>query len=595
MFRIPCRTIILAAIVLAFALSKHDVAPATAAAPAFGQSSPEDLTGLWYAKLRFGPDVRGRLVLRRANGAWRASIAGRTAQVRVQGDSLTFELPGDGGSFAGRVRQGRAPSQSRTSFDSALVGRWLYPNRSTAPLMLASCGAACFQGEVAALEDAFTFWLKVNRLADGSLSAFLRNPERNLGGQWIPVKSIRRDGETVVFLDRNGRTISSGPFRNGVMSLPLRGGTYDFRRLPDSAYTDFYPRGRPSVKYTYEPPRQKNDGWEVGRLRDVGIAEDSIVAFVQRLIDLPIDSVSTPQTHALLIARHGKLVLEEYFHGEHADKQHDTRSASKTHVSALIGAAMQVGVPIAPNTSVYATLRPNATDLPPQKQAVTLEHLFTMTGGFDCNDSGERPGDEDVIANQDTNPDWSSLFLGVEMVRDPGSVAAYCSMEPYVAGLVLERASGRTLPDLFHELLAEPLDYQRYYLGLTPLGEVYFGGGHRFVARDFLKLPQLYLNGGTWRGRRILSREWVDRSIAPRYKLGSRMYGYLWWIIDYQYQGRTIKAYAQLGNGSQNALFIPELDLAIATFGANYNSPSINYLLNVLVPRYILPAVDPRR
>ena len=49
----------------------------------------------------------------------------------------------------------------------------------------------------------------------------------------------------------------------------------------------------------------------------------------------------------------------------------------------------------------------------------------------------------------------------------------------------------------------------------------------------------------------------------------------------------------QLGNGSQNAIFFPELDLAIVTFGANYNSPTINYLLNELIPRYILPAVEP--
>jgi CubicO group peptidase (beta-lactamase class C family) len=71
------------------------------------------------------------------------------------------------------------------------------------------------------------------------------------------------------------------------------------------------------------------------------------------------------------------------------------------------------------------------------------------------------------------------------------------------------------------------------------------------------------------------------------------MYGYLWWIKEYPYRGRTISAYMQLGNGSQNAIFIPELDLAIATFGANYNSPSINYLLNELIPRYVLSAVEP--
>src|SRR5688572_14061381 len=283
--------------------------------------APLYLEGLWYAKLRFGPDVRGRLVVDSANGGWRASLAGRTVAVRAKGDSLMFELPGNGGAFVGRMRRNRsAPAAGATSASSGVVGRWLYANRSTAPLTLASCGASCFQGEVVALDEGFTFWLKVSRLADGTLSAFLRNPERNLGGQWIPVKAIRRDGETVALLDRNGKVISSGPFRDGVMSIPLRGGTYDFERVSDSAYTDYYPRGRQTVKYTYAPPRQDKDGWRVGRLRDVGISEDSIAAFVQRLIDLPIDSVSTPQTHALLIARHGTLVLEEYFHGEHADK-----------------------------------------------------------------------------------------------------------------------------------------------------------------------------------------------------------------------------------------------------------------------------------
>jgi CubicO group peptidase (beta-lactamase class C family) len=255
---------------------------------------------------------------------------------------------------------------------------------------------------------------------------------------------------------------------------------------------------------------------------------------------------------------------------------------------------MLAGVRMTPATRVYATLRPKAANLPPRKQVLTVEHMLTMSGGFDCDDSGERPADEDKI-QQDSNPDWTRVVLDVEMVRDPGSAAVYCSMQPYIAGQVLARVSGRALADLFHELFAEPLDFRRYYLGLTPLGEVYFGGGHRFVARDFLKLPQLYLNGGTWRGRRVLSKEWVDRSMAPRYQLGSRKYGYLWWIKDYQYRGRTIQAYMQLGNGSQNAIFIPELDLAIATFGANYNSPSINYLLNVLIPTYILPAVEPGR
>ena len=48
------------------------------------------------------------------------------------------------------------------------------------------------------------------------------------------------------------------------------------------------------------------------------------------ILDMPIESVHTPEVQGVLIARHGKLVLEEYFHGEHRDKLHETRSAAKS-------------------------------------------------------------------------------------------------------------------------------------------------------------------------------------------------------------------------------------------------------------------------
>src|SRR5688500_3836119 len=94
------------------------------ASPAFAQSSSSDsLVGLWHAKLRFGPDVRGRLVLDRVHGEWRAAIAGRTAVVRTKGDSLAFEVPGDGGAFIGRMRSG------------TVAGRWVAPSRASTPVV----------------------------------------------------------------------------------------------------------------------------------------------------------------------------------------------------------------------------------------------------------------------------------------------------------------------------------------------------------------------------------------------------------------------------------------------------------------------------
>ena len=106
-----------------------------------------------------------------------------------------------------------------------------------------------------------------------------------------------------------------------------------------------------------------------------------------------------------------------------------------------------------------------------------------------------------------------------------------------------------------------------------------------------MKFAQLYLNGGEWRGRRILSQDWIDRSIQPRYPMGAAQYGYLWWIREYPYRGGTIRAYYAVGNGSQFAMFIPDLDLVIGHHAGNYNDGS-NTMLAQLIPLVILPAIQ---
>jgi hypothetical protein len=89
---------------------------------------------------------------------------------------------------------------------------------------------------------------------------------------------------------------------------------YDFTREDDSA-SAFYPRGKPAQRYEYSKPLDLRDGWPVATPEDVGISRSGVEKFVQMLSDMPMDSINTPQVHSFLIARHGKLVVEEYFHG----------------------------------------------------------------------------------------------------------------------------------------------------------------------------------------------------------------------------------------------------------------------------------------
>src|SRR5207247_11271378 len=120
------------------------------------------------------------------------------------------------------------------------------------------------------------------RQADGSLQTYLRNPERNAGG-FTRVKRIDVNGNDVRLIGPRGRgpdtTLVQGHYENGVITLPLRGGTYDFTKIgsiSDTASSPFYPRGNPPARYRYAPPLQLDDAWPIATLEDVGISRPAI-------------------------------------------------------------------------------------------------------------------------------------------------------------------------------------------------------------------------------------------------------------------------------------------------------------------------------
>jgi len=101
----------------------------------------------------------------------------------------------------------------------------------------------------------------------------------------------------------------------------------------------------------------------------------------------------------------------------------------------------------------------------------------------------------------------------------------------------------------------------------------------------------LMMNGGTWGGGRVVSAEWAKRATSPLTTLGSQKYGYLWWVMEYPYQGRVLQAFYAGGNGGQVVMGIPELDLVVAFYGGNYNDPVMFRTQRQLVPEYVLPAI----
>jgi CubicO group peptidase (beta-lactamase class C family) len=536
------------------------------------------LAGLWAARRNAGTDVRGTLTI--ADG--RAMLAGRSAPVTIQKDQVSFALAAGEGSFRGVTRGDR------------MAGHWIQQGGVLTPVTLTRNARGQWRGTVTPIEDHMVVFLPVTKNEDGTLATFVRNPERNFG-VFAAVERIVADGAHVKLLGKEGDVRAEGTYdaESDVMSIPLRGGTYDFHRATAADEAAFYPRGKNPEPYVYRKPMAEDDGWPVASVEDVGISREAITRFIDLIDTTPIDSLHASDVHAVLIARHGKLVVEEYFHNADPDEPHDTRSAAKSLLSMLVGAAMLKGEPVSTSTRVYDAMGRGRDDADPNKRAITLEHLLTMSAGLDCDDAdGNSPGAEDTMQQQTAQPDWYAFTLDLKSIRKPGEKAVYCSCQPNLAGGVLARTTHKRLEDLIHDLLATPLQMGNYGLWFSPTHDVYMGGGLRFRARDFMKLGQVMLDGGRWNGRQIVSAEWAKRSISPLVNIGERPYGYLWWLSDYPYKDRQVRAFYAAGNGGQIVMGVPELDLLIAFFGGNYNDRALFIPQRVYVPEQILPAVN---
>jgi CubicO group peptidase (beta-lactamase class C family) len=457
-------------------------------------------------------------------------------------------------------------------------------------------------GQIVPLEDEATFHLVIQKRDEGGASAYLRDPLRNLGTQFESDRLWLENGQ--VELTRNGvaSPLLQGRYdtRKSMLTFRIPGAgdvLYEFVRVDPAKQVGFMPRGSNPPPYEYRQPDRTDDGWQTTTLEAAGIDRRPILALLRRLTSESMDSLHSPDIHAVLIARHGKLALEEYFHGFQRETLQDTRSATKSILQALVGAAMLKGVRVTPSSSVYGVMRPEALDsIDPRKRAMTLEHLMTMSSGLDCDDwDPQSQGNEDTMRAQSAQPDWVRFTLDLPMVRVPGERAAYCGGGMNLAGSILSKLAGRPLFELFDEALAEPLQMGLYHLNLTPTGDVFMGGGSLFRPRDFMKLAQLMLDGGIWNGRRIVSAEWARRATSALVTVPGKpppaQYGYGWWVGEYLTHGRKVRMFVAAGNGGEFVYAVPELDLVVAFFAGNYYSPVQNISTYEYVPRYILPAM----
>ncbi len=347
--------------------------------------------------------------------------------------------------------------------------------------------------------------------------------------------------------------------------------------------------------FTGVAPMATDDGWRTDTAASAGIRPEPLAAMLEA-----VAAGELPRAHGVLVARGGKLVVEEYFYGYDRDTLHDMRSASKSVTAALTGLAIDRGMlpgadaevlPLLPGYRLLANWSPEKAD-------IRIRDLLTMSSGLDANDSDRTSvASENAYQSQVRQPDWIRLALDAPMIATPGTRVIYGSANPMILGGVLAKVVGDRVEWFADEALFAPLGIERYRIFMDPTGVPYMGGGMYLRPRDMLKFGQLHLDGGRWQGRQVLSEDWVQASFGRYGRLepldrNGNEYGYLWWHETYDVGGRQIASVEARGNGGQYIFVVPELDLVAVITAGNYRGGlETTRQSQRMFERYVLPAV----
>jgi CubicO group peptidase (beta-lactamase class C family) len=542
-----------------------------------GQAA-SSVEGLWGFEYQAGPTVRGELLLTREQAQWTLRVAGFEAVSTQRGDTLRFALPAALGTF--RVRLSR-------SVGGTPQAMWIQATSNNgapayaSPVRLVPAGFRAWRGLVRPVDERFSLYLAIQRDAAQGHVARFRNPEGNFGGGRR--FSVRIDSGNVVLTDVvSGRRRFTQPYDSVAQRIAFDFGSTLYATPRRSEETvAFVPRVKMTTPYDYRLPVDIRDGWDLSTASSEGMLTDSLVALVRQVIATDPLNDTMPSVHSIVVARHGRLVLDEYFHGYDAYRLHDLRSAAKTMTSVLLGAAMFHGAPLSPER----VMTPGGA---------TIGNLLTHTSGLACDDDdGDSPGNEDAMQGQRREMDGYQLTLALPQIHAPGTTYAYCSAGINLVGKAIVDVTRRWLPEYFDEHLAQPLRIETYGFNLMPTGAGYGGGGLHMRPRDLLKIGQLFLNGGVWRGRRLVSQQWVTQSTA-RQQPDARGAddGYAWHRHLLTVGPCRIQSYEASGNGGQFLLVVPSLDLAVVITAGNYGQGALwQSIRERVIARYVASAV----
>ncbi|MGH6889566.1 MAG: serine hydrolase [Rhizomicrobium sp.] len=276
--------------------------------------------------------------------------------------------------------------------------------------------------------------------------------------------------------------------------------------------------------------------------------------------------------HSLLIERHGKIVLDSYFHPFANDRLHNVYSVTKSVTSMLVGIAMAEHRLDDLNAPVYP-LFPTQTADDPRKAEITLANLLSMTSGLDCRGEGRTTLLQEMLRS----PHLANYMLSRPIESNPGTVFDYCGGNSEVVSAVLTRQTGSSALAFARSELFAPLGITKVAWS-TDSDDVSHGWGDlQLQPRDMAKLGYLWLHNGRWENRQVIPADYLAQALTSHISVQPGIdYGYGMWL----YPGHTPVDFEANGTGGQRITVIPTLDMVEVMTGGGFDANVVQGMIS---------------
>jgi len=294
------------------------------------------------------------------------------------------------------------------------------------------------------------------------------------------------------------------------------------------------------------------------------------------------------QTIAFLVLKNDSVYYEEYWDGYDANSLSNSFSAAKSIVSILVGIAIDEG-------KIRSVDQKVSDFIPEYKQGLnaelTIKHLLTMSASFNWDESYNGLFSKTTKAYYGRN--LEKMLLNLKVTDTPGQEFNYQSSNQLVLAYIIEKVTGTTLSEYASEKLWKPLGAENDALWCLDkkdgLEKAYCCFNSN--ARDFSRIGLLYLHHGVFNNQRIVSEEYVKKSVEPADlvdEFGNKedYYGYSWWLSDVD----TVNYFYARGILGQYIIVIPDKNIVVVRLGkirkGHKGLPPHDYMATYIIKEY---------